>query len=256
MSELFPQDDFTIEVKKFFIESVLGHVEKYLLVLKEGNWADYHDQIREFFDTTIRDSETNELKDLSVFTQTGVQIFSELNFQRFYEYLTVFADYLRAILESPSEQLKLYERFSAQLKKVYHDLFLICYIGSHQMLISAKSILEIMSYSTVSELPSKSTKVLGLMSARGEIVSILNPAAFGLSFVEPSQRKFLILFKGKNELLALPFESTDRLIEVDTQKLKKTALPKASVQEMTLIEEIVVLDSRTTLLLNLEDMDL
>ncbi|HPI39404.1 MAG TPA: chemotaxis protein CheW [Pseudobdellovibrionaceae bacterium] len=236
------EDEFTFEVKKFYIENALAHVEKFNLILKPTTWTQYKDQIDEFLKISAQDAQTNELKYISQWFEFGNHILSQNNYESLMTFLGASAEYLKKLFERPSDSENLFLLFKTKLIKTNQELYLLCHSSNYLILIPSKQIVEILSYVELAPLPYPNKLILGLLSLRGEMISVLNPEFFGLNYLEPKDRKFLILFKIKNEWVTLPIESADRLLEVDKNKLKDTST----------MDEVFLFEGKTALFLDIE----
>ncbi len=236
------EDEFTFEVKKFYIENALAHVEKFILILKPATWLQYSDQIKDFLKISSQDALTNELQYLSQWFESGNYFLVENNYEVFMRFLSTSGDYLKKLFERPSDSENLYFLYKTKLIQTNQELFLLCHSSNYLIMIPSKHIVEILSYAEIASLPYPNQLILGLLNLRGEMISVLNPEFFGLKYLKKVDRKFLILFKIKNEYAALPIESADRLIEVDKNKLK----------ESSTMEEVFLFEGKTALFLDIE----
>lgn len=217
MSDFF-NDDFTAELKAYFLSQFHDEVVKYLEASDEDSWPVFRDEISEKFAEWIVDAKTNEFVFFSAWLENLVPLLAaceDLNF--FLSCLGQLSLYLQELAQSKKDSEASAAQFnlSALSNRARH--YLHCRIDKYDLVLPVAFIIEVTGDKKISPLPQPLSGLSGMMAYRGEAVPV-----FAFPELTADHKNFsYIICEVERQLFALQVTHVDQLFEIKEQDLQE-----------------------------------
>lgn len=226
MSDFFG-DDFTVELKNFFLNSVHTELEKYLNAADVDTWEIFCDELKPMIESWISDSQSNEFIHFSSWLRQLKDhcVPENMDLESFKSALKLIQQYQAYLFKHKKDSPEIAHQLDILGIQNRAEIYLHCSIGDQEFLVPAGQVLQVLGETFVSELPLKKERLLGMLPFRGDAIPVLSLAVEDSRELERKAKFFIVCEQGASRF-ALPVSGADRLIEVsqkDKQKVNESA---------------------------------
>ncbi len=230
MSDFF-NDDFTAELKKYFLESFIKEVDKYLDLVDEKLWKRLGKEIQETCQTWMIDAKTNEFLFLSAWLERTSKNLHEVESQEeVLSYLKILKAYLAEILAGTKDSEDLQKKYVINRFSQKTNLLLHCQVGSQDFAIPVLSVVEITSDLRLFATPLPQVGIAGVAAFRGDPLPVIALKDFGFPEVN-QQSGIYVVCEWKQIRFALKVDRAEDFMNVaekDFQDLDAKWVPETS----------------------------
>ena len=248
----FLNDDFTEELKIYFIESVKTRLH-FLVANPIGKDKAGIEVFKEEFSGWVVDAETNELLFFSKWLKTLFEKESIFESEKsFSKYLLMTLDYAERLSGNIKADEAIFKELNERFSETLEEQYLVFQIHESVFALPLKVIREITSFKKYSPLMDKTDKVLGYMSFRGEALPVIDLSYAGLKdSVEDCQVG--IICSVKENQFVICAKNTKELVSVSESQLRRISTFEAD-QASTFVSNILLYAEENALVLDVEKM--
>ncbi len=252
MSDFFG-DDFTAELKTYFLQSVLAEAQKNTDLIDETTWRRVQSEIQEQAESWYVDAKTNEFIHLAEwFSAYGG---SSENFQEAQDVLSalqLLKSYLEALVSGKPDSSDLAHQFTVFSSGKRESLYLHCRTGNQDFVVPVQSVLEISGPLTLSPLPEPQSHFLGVVPFRGEALPVLNLQSHGFQEIGDGFCYYVICeFNGAR--FSLQVSETDQLVSVAEKDLQSIE-GQSKMISAPFIKSFFIRDNHSFMVLDIEKL--
>lgn len=245
-------DDFTKDLKKFYLDNIITDIDKYIVLIKDSNLKLYQEEIKEKIEDWQRDAQTNEFnlfaKWLSLFAIKIESCKKAEEFKFLIHRLHLYLDDLLVALTDSEEMFKKHTLENHSRK----ELYLYCRHGIQEFLLPIENVLEVISKAKVSPLPDYHFGISGVLAVRGEIFPVYNLIEFGFQEIEEKVVYYVICdYQGAR--FAVPVTQTDQLLTVDSKEMQQ-ADSRRDFITAHFISSFIIKDKKSVMVFDLEKL--
>ncbi|WII70709.1 chemotaxis protein CheW [Bdellovibrio sp. 22V] len=219
MSDFF-SDDFTAELKAYFLDSLIKETEKFIDLIDESLWKRIRSEVAEQCQAWAVDAKTNEFEFLAAWIEGFEERTSSISAPRdLIKILHALKEYAEALLVEKKDSAELASRFAVISHSNQEALFLHCKTGATSFAIPILSVVEISGKLPLFALPEQKLGILGVVPFRGEAIPVINLQDHGFASFENKNTYFVICeFQGVR--FSLQVTETDDLIALRESELQ------------------------------------
>ncbi|QLY25955.1 chemotaxis protein CheW [Bdellovibrio sp. KM01] len=248
MSDFFG-DDFTVELKKYFLDATLKEVESFIDLIDESTLQKVTIEIREKAESWVVDAKSNEFTSLEAWlTDFNVKTDSLDSAEQMIKALSLLQKYLTALLVDGKDSTELALQFPLVAQSSREALFLHCKTGSQQFVVPINNVIEITSSLPLFPLPDLREGLAGVIPFRGEAVPVIDLKSYGFHSVN-TNKFYYVICEHVGTRFSLQVTETDELLSLkdkDMQNLSDypTMLTAPFIKQFFVKEEhsVMVLD--------------
>lgn len=252
MSDFFG-DDFTAELKSYFLNSVMQEVDKFVDLVDDSLWKRIRGEVAEQCQAWAVDAKTNEFMNLASWCESFEEKSRALEgAAELVKALKTLRAYAETLLQEGADSPDLATRFALNTVNLREVLYLHCHFGVQEFAIPLLNVIEISGKLPLYALPEKREGLLGVVPFRGEAVPVLSLHDHGFAKVESSDCYFVIC-EQQGVRFSLQVTQTDdlvRLKEADLQDIDNTS----TMISVNFVHQFFIKDSRSIMILDLEKM--
>lgn len=253
MSDFFG-DDFTAELRGYFIDTLSKENEKFLDLVASDTWAKLVIELNEQCTSWIVDARTNEFEHLGQwleeFHQKSQQFQSEADLENG---LKLLKSYLEVLAIDKKDAPEYLQRFSIEAKVVGQSQFLHCRIHGASFGISVGWVMEVIEEVPVHPLPSIHDGISGVISFRGEAIPVMNFKDYGFQTSTESARTYFVICNIDGARLALQVNEADQLLTLDNAQMQSAEAAQL-IMTAPFIKKFFTLENQNVMVLDLETM--
>lgn len=252
MSDIFG-DDFTAELRSYYLKSVVTETEKFLDLIDETLWKRLCQELLEQGKAWAVDAKMNDFVHLASWFEglepriQGIHDASTLT-----KLLQVLKSYAEALLENPVDSMDLYNKFSMIALNNREVLFLYCVYGQQEFAIPLDHVLEISSGLQIFPLPDKRKGIEGVVSFRGEAIPAVKLQDYGFMKLETTP-SCSVICEHEGTRFSINVTTTKDLISV-----KENDLQDAQTQQLListpLVKKFFIQNERSIMILDINNV--
>lgn len=253
MSDFFG-DDFTADLKKFFLKSLLDELEQIASAADEDTWEIFRDEALVKCPDFISDSKANEFVNFSSWMEKFVKhIASAKNFTEFSAAIDRAFSYTENLHETLDDSIELTNKYSLGNLSIQKNLYLHCEVSEQNFLIPVNFVLEVLGNISVTPFPMKKNGFSGMVPYRGDATPVICLQDHGLPDQDNSGNICYVVCEHEGEKLALAVHKADRLLEISSEDLQES--PKSGgVINVPFLTHFVIHENKNMMLFALEKM--
>lgn len=252
MSDFFG-DDFTVELKKYFLESLPPEIEKFQDLLDDVTFARVLPEVREQVAAWVVDAKTNEFVALGAWLDVFVARTAEFKeFEDLLSALELFQSYIACLLEGQKDSEELASQFAFTAVGRKDSLYLHCKMGVQDFVIPIQSVIEISGPLALFPLPQKQEGLLGVVPFRGEALPVFDLSEYGFQKVT-SDFFYYVICEFEDSRFAVQVSETDELISVNEKELQARDA-SSSLTTANFIQSFFIRDNKSLMVLDLEKL--
>ncbi len=253
MDSLF-DDDFTAELRSYFVTSFTGEVEKVFSVVTEANWKANRAEMLDKLPDWIRDAGLNEFQFLGQWLTKFKEILPPM--KKFEEYKAVMAllrGYLGEMQKTKKDSEKYLTQFSIDAHAGTTDLYLYCKVDQQEFVIPVDLVTEVISHRSITPFPEHKEGFKGLIAVRGEVVPVFDLQHYGFQSAQHGKALYYIVCEVKGVRFAFDVSETDQLLSLHSRVFQDAARGKNLISA-PFIKKFFIRNDSNVMLFDLEQL--
>lgn len=250
MSDFF-SDDFTAELRSYFLNSIVNETQDFLDLIDTKIWKRISAEANEKAQAWAVDAKTNEFlfltEWLSNFGERTQDLHEAADLKKVLEALK---DYATTLLTQP-DSADLANKFSQVAQNTHEILFLHCKSGPQEFAIPILNVVEICSGLPLYPLPDQKFGILGVVPFRGEALPVVNLQDHGFR-PTGSENIFYLICEHLQSRFGLQVTGTEDLLNIKETDLQDVG--ESSVLSKNLIKKFFLHNSRSVMILDIEKL--
>lgn len=253
MSDFFG-DDFTADLKRFFLKSLQDELEKIAGAADEDTWQIFRDELTEKYKDWIVDAKTNEFDFFAVWIEKFAKhIESADNYLDFAAAIDRAFSYSEELHDTLKDSEDLSKKFSLGNLNTQKQLYLHCEISEQSFLIPVTQVLEVLGNISITPFPMNKKGFAGMIPFRGDAIPVIRLQDHGLQVKDAEQSFCFVVCEHEGAKLALAVHQADSLVEVGTDELQESR-GTGGVIDVPFLTHFVIHDNKNMMLFALERM--
>lgn len=251
MSNFF-NDDFTAELKKYFLENLQKEADKYQDLIDDKTWKKIGKELLDLTKTWFVDAKTNEFLFLSQWLESAsgkieqVASEDELKF-----WMATLKSYLTDLQSGQVDSEELFKKHTAFKTKQKNILYLHCKLGTQDFAVPIINIVEITSDLKMYTMPLPEPRVAGVVAFRGDPLPVLQMTDFGFS-INDHQSPVFIVCEYNGIRFVLNVDRAQDFISMSLEEMQE--IGETWLAHSSCAKKIFSQDNQNILLLDLESM--
>lgn len=245
-------DDFTAELKAYFLDSLIKETEKFIDLVDESTWKKIHLEVLESTKAWAIDAKTNEFlfleKWLEEFESRNKKIESSDGLIAAIESIKSYAD----ALHTEKDSADLASRFVSGIQSSKQSQFLHCSFGAQEFAVPLTSIVEIIGNLKLYNLPQKRSGILGVIPVRGDAIPVISFSDHGFSPADLGNNLFVIC-EHEGSRFSLPVTKTEDLVSVRESDFL-SAEEQGILINASFVKSFFIKDNKNIMVLDLEKL--
>lgn len=253
MSELF-DDDFTAELKTYFLENLILEIEDDIDLIDDSIWARIRSEsTKQAIQTWAVDARTNEFLHLAEWLENFEEKTASLqNALDFKKYLEALKGYVNALLVEKSDTPELAAKFLSLGQSNEEILFLHCQFGGQRFAVPLLNVVEISSNRPLCALPEKKAGLLGVIPFRGDAIPVISFEDHGFVPADSNHICYVIC-EVEGLRFSLQVTGTDDLLKLRESELQNIE-EQSSLIQTSFVKQFFVKDNQNIMILDLEKL--
>lgn len=217
MSDFF-SDDFTAELKAYFLNSLVTEGEKLLDLIDDQTWKSIANETKEHFDAWAVDAKTNEYIYLSGWLTERTMDLSSSQ-EHLIDTLKSLRSYAQALLDLKTDSPDLAANFAGAVYEAEEINYLHCRNGAQDFALPLLNVIEITPALPIYSIPENKRSIAGLIAFRGEAVPVIDLESYGFASLGDKSYYFIIC-EINSVRFALKVTETDDLMRMASKDLQ------------------------------------
>lgn len=252
MSDFFG-DDFTLELKKYYLDATLKEVETFNDLIDESTLKKITVEIREKSESWIVDAKSNEFSFLeSWLTDFHAKLDSLDSVEQMLKALSLLHKYLSSLLVDGKDTAELAAHFPLVAQSSREALFLHCKTGSQQFVVPIQNVIEISGVLPMYPLPDKRQGLAGVIPFRGEAVPVVDLKSFGFLSCE-SEKSYFVICEHEGTRFSLQVTETDELLSLKDKDMQNLS-DHPTMHSAPFIKQFFVREEHSVMVLDIEKL--
>lgn len=252
MSDFFG-DDFTAELKSYFLNSIILEVDKFIDLTDESLWRRIHSEVCEQTRAWAVDARTNEYQHLAQWLESFEE--KSRNIQEATELVRALKTakaYVEALLQEKTDSADLAAHFVMSAQNLREIQLLHCRAGKHEFAVPILSVIEISTGLSIYSLPQRKEGILGVIPYRGEAVPVVNLQDYGFAVASDEKSCFLIC-EQQGVRFSLQITRTEDMLSLKESELQCME-KSASMISVPFAQKFFIRDERSVMVLDLNKL--
>ena len=244
-------DDFTAELKGYYLDSLQKEIAKFIDLIDESTWKKVRVEIREQSQSWSVDAKSNEFEFLSAWfldLQAKLDLYS--SHQDLIHALQTAKKYVENLVETKKDSADYPSQYALTAEAQGETLYLHCKVTDQEFVIPIKNVVEVIGSLPLFPLPEKRRGFLGVIPFRGDAVPVFNLQDHGFQNVS-SNRLFYVICEFEGLRFSLQVTETDELINLHDKDLQSVE-NNSVMNSVSFIRNSFVKDQRSMLVLDIE----
>lgn len=248
----FLNDDFTEELKIYFVDSVKTRLQNFLEIYENKDQS-FLQILKDELSAWAIDAETNELIFFGKWLRSSIEKESFFDSEKsLRKYLEVTSEYAARLgLNIKSDEI-IYKDLNERFAETLEEQYLVFEIQESLYALPLKVIREITSFKKLNALIDKTEKVLGYMSFRGEALPVMDLSFAGISSSMQACQVGIICSIKDNQFVICA-KNTKELLSVSESQLRKIS-NFDSDESSTFVSSVLLYEENNVLILDVEKM--
>lgn len=251
MSDFF-SDDFTAELKAYFLDNLSKECDKFLDLVDDKLWKRISTEVCDAAKTWAVDAKTNEFEHLASWfenIEARMQaIENEADLKKSIQTIKKYVEALKHEKDSP----ELAAQFVDEIHEKQSSLFLHCLYGSQSFAIPLLNVIEICSDLPLYKLPQKKPGLLGVIPFRGEAVPVISFMDFGFG-AHQHEKLCYVICEHENVRLSLQVTKTDDLVSLQESDIFKVD-GENNIIQASFVNKFFIKENKNVMILDFQKM--
>ncbi len=250
MSDIFG-DDFTEELKKYYLSALATDVQKFIGLLDEATWKRIKSELQDAIPSWIVDARTNEFEHIADWMVRLLEyITNATSSEAIISYLEVVMKYVQNLILTLKDSAEFPTIYNLNREMQGHSFYLHCKVFDQEFVIPIRNVVEVIPTLPVYSIPQRHVGILGVISFRGDAIPVFNWWDFG--FMENEGKPFLyVICEFEGTKFSLQVTEADDLVKVndkDLQTIESTSI----MQEVPFVKNFFIRESQSVMVLDIE----
>lgn len=252
MSDFFG-DDFTAELKAYFLGSLLKEADNFIDLIDNSTWKRIRSEFCESTASFAADAKTNEFMNLAVWLESFPQkakVFEEP--QELIKAIKTFKAYVENLVADKNDTPEMAAKYVLSEQNLREIILLHCYHGQQEFAIPLLNVIEISNYRPRYALPEPTPGISGVIPYRGEALPVIDLVGHGFTSSHTGEPCFVIC-EHNGKRFSLEVTKTEDLInlkEADLQNFEEGS----SVIPVSFVRQFFIKENRGVMVLDLEKL--
>ncbi|WP_413295320.1 chemotaxis protein CheW [Bdellovibrio sp. HCB185ZH] len=252
MSDFFG-DDFTVELKKYFLDATLKEVESFIDLIDESTLQKVTIEIREKAESWVVDAKSNEFTSLeSWLTDFNAKTDSLDSAEQMIKALSLLQKYLTALLVDGKDSAELALQFPLVAQSSREALFLHCKTGGQQFVVPLLNVIEITSALPITPLPDLREGLAGVIPFRGEAIPVIDLKSYGFHSVN-TNKFYYVICEHAGTRFSLQVTETDELLSLKDKDMQNLS-DHPTMLTVPFIKQFFVKEEHSVMVLDIEKL--
>ena len=252
MSDFFG-DDFTAELKGYFLDSTLKEIEKYLDLVDSSTLKHVRAEVREQATSWAVDAKTNEFLPLSQWLEQFVDKIEILDTaESLHKALVLLKKYFEALQADKKDSPELALKFTLVAQSNKESLYLHCKSGSQEFVVPIDNVIEVSGSLPIYALPDRRPGLSGLIPFRGEALPVFKLDEFGFE-KQNAKQFFYVICDFEGARFSLQVTETDELLSLKDREMQSLD-QSSTMKTVPFIRNFFIKDKRSVMVLDLEKL--
>jgi len=219
MSDFF-SDDFTAELKGYFLETLIQESQKFMDLVDENLWKRVRSEVSDQCQAWAVDAKTNEFLFLTQWLENFPQHAAETqNASELIQCLKALKSYAETLKNNLQDSADLLSRFSLHTQNRRETLFLHCRSGDQAFAIPLLNVVEISGGLQLYALPEKRIGLQGVVPFRGDAIPVVSLQDHGFPPVE-GRHVYYIICEHEGQHFSLQVTDTEDMVSLRDSDLQ------------------------------------
>lgn len=251
MSDFF-SDDFTAELKSYFLNSVISGSENFVDLVDAKIWKRIRNESAEQASAWSVDAKTNEF----TFFATWLEDFDSRTKEiadpaELIKALQALKDYASALLVEKTDSAELARKFSQVAQNSHEVIFLHCKSGPQEFAVPLLNVIEISAHLPIYGLPEKKFGILGVVPYRGDALPVINLQDHGFRSLG-SENIFYLVCEHLQNRFCLQVTAAEDLLNLKESDLQE--VQEQNILPSNIIKKFFIHQTRSVMILDLEKL--
>ncbi|AFY00262.1 chemotaxis protein CheW [Bdellovibrio bacteriovorus] len=252
MSDFFG-DDFTAELKAYFLDSVIKEIDKFIDLTDEKLWRRILSEVSEQTRAWAVDAKTNEFLHLAAWLEGFDEKSRNLEgAAELIKALKTLKGYIEALGVDKTDTADLATRFALNAQNLREILLLHCRSGAQEFAVPILSVIEISGKLPLFDLPERKEGLLGVIPFRGEAVPVVNLQDHGFARMD-ADNFFYVICEEQGVRFCLQVTDTEDMISVKEADLQNFE-NQSTMMSANFVHQFFIKDRRSIMVLDLEKL--
>lgn len=252
MSDFFG-DDFTGELKKYYLDATLKEVESFIDLVDESTLLKIAVEIREKAESWVVDAKSNEFTSLEAWlTDFNSKIDSLDTAEQMIKALGLLQKYLLALLVDGKDSPDLALQFPLVAQSSKEALFLHCKTGTQEFVVPIHNVIEISGVLPLFPLPDSRVGLAGVIPFRGEAIPVVDLKSYGF-LSSQTQKYYYIICEHEGTRFSLQVTETDELLSLKDKDMQNLS-DHPTMLSVPFIKQFFVKDEHSVMVLDIEKL--
>ncbi len=217
MSDFFG-DDFTAELKAYFLNSLVTETGKFIDLIDNQTWKNIASETAEQFTSWAVDAKTNEYICLSDWlTERAKGLHEDKDI--LIDHLKNLRAYAQSLLETKIDSPELAAKFTGAVFESEEISYLHCRSGFQDFALPLLNVIEITPSLPTFALPERRKGIAGLIAFRGEAIPVIDLQEYGFADLGGKSYYFIVCHVD-SVLFALQVTETDDLLRMTNKDMQ------------------------------------
>ncbi|KHD89718.1 MAG: chemotaxis protein [Bdellovibrio sp. ArHS] len=252
MSDFF-SDDFTAELKAYFLDSVCKETDKFIDLTDDSTLRRIRGEVAEQARAWAVDAKTNEFQYFSQWLEQfeeRTQNFKEP--RELIRALKTLKAYAEALSQEKSDSSDYLVRFALEVELRQEVQLLHCKWGRHEFAIPLLNVVEISSQIPLFPLPDRKEGLMGVIPFRGEAVPVISFQDHGFKQTD-IKNTFYVICEHQGVRFSLQVTETDDLMSLKESELQNVE-SHSSVIQTAFVSQFFIKGTKSIMILDLEKL--
>lgn len=250
MSDFFG-DDFTAELKGYYLDSLSKDLNKFIDLLDDSTWVRVREEVLEQMQSWIVDAKSNDFEHLSLwFYELSENAKKFPSPKELIQALKLAKRYVEKLTETKKDSEEYLSQFAIVAELQGETLYLHCKVGSQEFVLPVKNVVEVIGALPLFALPEPHVGLLGVIPFRGDAIPVYNLQDYGFQKNEGS-RLFYVICDFEGTRFSLQVTETDELIPLRDNDLQNVESNNV-MNSVPFIKNFFVKNKRSVMVLDIE----
>ncbi|NUN04542.1 MAG: chemotaxis protein CheW [Bdellovibrio sp.] len=252
MSDFFG-DDFTVELKRYFLDNLSKEVDKHVDLVDDSHWTRIRSEVCELSQSWSVDAKSNEFSHFAQWLADFSERVKDLQHaSEFTKALLVIKSYCENLTSDSNDTAELAAKYSSVVESRHEVMFLQCKWGQQDFAIPLLKVVEITGGLSLYSMPDKKDGILGVIPFRGEAVPVVSFAELG--FLEAdSKNAFYVICEHESVRFSLQVTATEDLVSLRESELLNAEGAETMIPA-SFVSRFFVKNKKSIMILDVEKM--
>lgn len=244
-------DDFTIELRKYYLQSLMTELQKFVDLIDESTWKKIRTEVQEASIAWSLDGKTNEFEFLSEwFVKLSQLMPNATQSSHLLAWLETAKKYVVHLLTNMVDSIDVANKYPLCGTLEASQAYLHCKYLENDFVIPVKNVVEVVPLLQIHSLPEEIQGVLGVVAYRGEAIPVFS--RWEAMTKEASHSDLLnVICELDGFLFSLQATFADELIQIKNEELQPTSASPL-LKDVGFVKSFFIKDSQRVMVIDIE----